>query len=129
ESFVMIDSRKFKRVVQNIIDNAKKSIETEIGQLKIILRETNSSIIIEINDNGIGISKGDLQYIFERFYRSDMAREIKGSSGLGLAIAKQIVEGLEGQIWAISEHGQGASIIISLKNLKRGSGNEKDFNN
>lgn len=120
EFFVMIDTTKFKRVLQNVIDNAKKSIEIERGQLKIILRETNSSVIIEFNDNGTGISKGDLPHIFERFYRSDMAREIKGSSGLGLAIAKQIVEGLEGQIWAISEYGQGTSIIISLKKSKKG---------
>ena len=117
-SFVMIDVEKFKRVIQNIMDNAKKSIETQIGQLKIMLRETNSSVIIEFKDNGKGISKQDLPHVFERFYRADTAREVKGSSGLGLAIAKQIIEGLGGRIWAISESGQGASIIISLKKVK-----------
>ncbi|NMA04729.1 MAG: HAMP domain-containing histidine kinase [Clostridiales bacterium] len=118
--FVMIDVEKFKRVVQNIMDNAKRSIEEGTGQLRIILRETNSSIIVEFKDNGKGISKEDLLYIFERFYKADAAREIKDSSGLGLAIAKQIVEGLGGRIWAISEKGQGASIIISLKKVKTG---------
>lgn len=116
--FVIIDIEKFKRVIQNIMDNAKRSIETQTGQLKIILRETNSSVIIEFKDNGKGISKQDLPHVFERFYRADTAREVKGSSGLGLAIAKQIVEGLGGRIWAISEKGQGASIIISLKKVK-----------
>lgn len=115
---VTIDTEKFKRVVQNIMDNAKRSIEGKTGQLRIILRETNSSIIIEFKDNGKGIAREDLPYVFERFYKSDAAREIKGSSGLGLAIAKQIVEGLGGRIWAISEEGQGASIIISLKKVK-----------
>ncbi len=117
-SFVIIDVMKFKRVIQNIMDNAKKSIKTQTGQLKIMLRETNSSVIIEFKDNGRGISKSDLPHVFERFYRADTAREVKGSSGLGLAISKQIVEGLGGRIWAISENGEGASIIISLKKFK-----------
>ncbi len=121
-SFVMIDVEKFKRVVQNIMDNAKRNIETQTGQLKIMLRETNSSVIIEFKDNGKGINNQDLPHIFERFYRADTAREVKGSSGLGLAIAKQIVEGLGGRIWAISENGQGASIIISLKKVKKEEG-------
>ncbi len=119
-SFVVIDAEKFNRVVQNIMDNGKRNIMTKTGILKIILRETNSSIIIEFKDNGHGISKEDLPHVFERFYRADVAREIKGSSGLGLAISKQIVEGLGGRIWAISEEGQGASIIISLKKTKKG---------
>jgi signal transduction histidine kinase len=116
--FVIMDVAKFKRVVQNIMDNAKRSIEKQRGQLKIILRETNSSVIIEFKDNGKGIGEHDLPHIFDRFYRADTAREVKGSSGLGLAIAKQIVEGLGGRIWAVSEIGNGASIIISLKKVK-----------
>ncbi|NLL81980.1 MAG: HAMP domain-containing histidine kinase [Tissierellia bacterium] len=118
ETFVIIDVEKFKRVAQNIVDNAKSNIEEQVGQLKIILRETSSSVIIEFKDNGKGINKQDLPHIFDRFYKSDTAREVKGSSGLGLAIAKQIVEGLDGRIWAISEASQGASIIISLKKMK-----------
>ncbi|WP_312813656.1 HAMP domain-containing sensor histidine kinase [Sedimentibacter sp.] len=113
--FVIIDSEKFKRVIQNILDNAKRNIEKGFGQLKIILRETNSSVILEFKDNGAGISKDDLPYVFDRFYKADTARAVEGSSGLGLAIAKQIVEVLGGRIWAISETGTGASIIISLK--------------
>ena len=115
---LLIDNEKFRRVMQNITDNAKRNIEEYTGQLKVLLRETNSSVIIEFKDNGKGIDKDDLPYVFDRFYRADTAREIKGSSGLGLAIAKQIVEGLGGRIWAISEVGEGASIIISLKKVK-----------
>ena len=118
--FVVIDIEKFKRVLQNIIDNAKKNIEEQTGQLKIILRETNSSVIIEFKDNGKGINAIDLPHVFDRFYRADTAREVKGSSGLGLAIAKQIVEGLGGRIWAVSKEGLGASVIISLKKVKKG---------
>ena len=115
EFFVLMDTRKFKRVIQNIIDNAKRNIEVEMGQLRIILREISSFIIIEFQDNGKGINENDLPYIFDRFYRADTARTVAGSSGLGLAITKQIVEGHGGRIWATSEVGQGTSIIISLK--------------
>lgn len=117
--FLSIDTDKFKRVVQNIVDNAKRNVDRETGQLKVILRETNSSVIIEFKDNGNGIKKEDLPHVFERFYRADTAREVKGSSGLGLAIGKQIVEGLGGRIWAISEVDEGASIIISLKKVRK----------
>lgn len=117
--FVIIDSAKFERVFQNIMDNAKKNIEKQFGQLTITLRETNASVIIDFKDNGKGISKEDLPYVFERFYRADSARTVEGSSGLGLAIAKQIVEGLGGRIWAVSEVDKGTSIIISLKKVKQ----------
>ena len=119
EVFVTIDVDKFNRVVQNIMDNAKRNIQKYSGQLKIVLRQTNSSVIMEFKDNGKGINKDDLPHVFERFYREDTARAVKGSSGLGLAISKQIVEGLGGQIWAISEVDEGASIMISLKKVKK----------
>ncbi|NLN49650.1 MAG: sensor histidine kinase [Clostridiales bacterium] len=119
ESFVMIDIEKFNRVVQNIMDNAKKSIEADTGQLRLILRETCTSVITEFKDNGRGISKEDLPHVFERFYRLDTARGIEGSSGLGLAIAEQIVKGLGGRIWIISEESKGASVMISLKKVRK----------
>ena len=87
----------------------------EEGEIEFIIRETQSSVILELRDNGEGIDEKDLPHIFDRFYRSDEARsEIKGS-GLGLAIAKQIVEGHQGKIWAVSRKGEGISVMISLK--------------
>lgn len=115
--FVQIDLRRFRRVVQNITDNAKKHIAEDTGCLKILLRETEKSVIIEFADNGEGISPEDLPHIFERFYRADSARRAEGSSGLGLAIAKQIVTGMEGRIWAVSEEEKGSSIMVLLKKL------------
>ncbi len=115
DTFIQIDSDKLKRVIQNIIDNAQKNIKPGNGELNVKLRQTGSSVIIEFEDNGKGIKKEDLPFIFDRFYRADEARTVEGSSGLGLAIAKQIVEGLGGRIWALSKDGDGASIIISLR--------------
>lgn len=112
---IMLDRERFKRVVNNIIGNAQKYMNKCNGGIIITLRETKTSIIIEVQDNGSGIAKEDLPYIFDRFYRSDIIRTKMDGSGLGLAIAKQIVEGHEGKIWVKSREMEGTSIIISLK--------------
>lgn len=131
---VLTDTARFRRVIQNILDNAKKHIEPNTGRVDVRLRETAASVIVEIHDNGEGIAPEDLPHVFDRFYRADTARRVEGSSGLGLAIAKQIVEGLGGRIWAVSEPGDGASFMISLRKYSRFSvperrgHHEKDFN-
>lgn len=112
QQYILIDRERMKRVIMNILDNARKSMDKEQGEIKIFLRETSASIIIELRDNGSGIGEKDLPYIFDRFYRSDTARN-KGS-GLGLAIAKQIIEGHKGKVWAVSHGEEGTSIMISL---------------
>ena len=128
-AFVRIDLRRFRRVVQNVIDNARKHIEENEGCLKILLRENEKAVIIEFADNGEGITQKDLPHIFERFYRADSARKAEGSSGLGLAIAKQIVTGMDGRIWAVSDEGQGSSIMILLKKLSIIDSEGKDEKN
>ncbi|KRE51468.1 sensor histidine kinase [Paenibacillus sp. Soil724D2] len=110
---VLIDRERLKRVIQNILDNAVMYAGKADGKIAIILRETRTSAIIEIKDNGNGIPENKLPYIFERFYQVDPSR--KSGSGLGLAIAKQIIEGHEGKIWAKSVVGEGTRIMISLK--------------
>ncbi|MDQ7095356.1 HAMP domain-containing sensor histidine kinase [Desulfosporosinus sp. PR] len=109
---VFLDRERMKRVIMNILDNSCKYMNKEQGQIEILLRDTPTSVIVEVRDNGSGIPKGDLPHIFDRFYRSDAARS-KGS-GLGLAIAKQIIAGHHGRIWAVSQGEEGTSIMISL---------------
>lgn len=116
-ALVRIDLERFRRVIQNILDNAVKYLGKSEGQVQVILRETRASAIIEIKDNGPGIPEKDLPNIFDRFYRADPSRRNADGSGLGLAIAKQIVEGHEGQIWARSTAGEGTRMMISLKKL------------
>ncbi|MCB2356266.1 sensor histidine kinase [Clostridium estertheticum] len=112
--YVKIDRERLMRVILNIIDNSRKYMDKEQGKITIILRETNSSIIIEIRDNGSGIDENDVNKIFDRFYRADAARSEANGSGLGLAIAKQIVEGHGGTIWAVSHENEGTSILMSF---------------
>ena len=95
-------------------------MDKEQGKITILLRETNSSIIIEIRDNGSGINENDVNKIFDRFYRADAARSEANGSGLGLAIAKQIVEGHKGKIWAVSHENQGTSILMSFGKILKG---------
>ncbi|MHC1685209.1 MAG: ATP-binding protein [Clostridiaceae bacterium] len=112
--YVIIDRERLKRVINNIIDNSRKYMEKLEGKITVILRETNTSIIIEVRDNGAGIDKDDIDKIFDRFYRADASRGITKGSGLGLAIGKQIVEGHKGKIWAVGHENEGTSIMISL---------------
>lgn len=118
--YVKIDRERLMRVILNIIDNARKYMDKQQGEITILLRETNSSIIIEIRDNGSGIDKNDVNKIFDRFYRADAARSEANGSGLGLAIAKQIVEGHKGKIWAVSHEHKGTSILISFGKILEG---------
>ncbi|SDH71091.1 sensor histidine kinase [Desulfosporosinus hippei] len=112
QQHVLIDRERMRRVIMNILDNSCKYMSPGQGEISVFLRDTISSIIIELRDNGSGIKEQDLPHIFDRFYRSDAARS-KGS-GLGLAIAKQIIEGHNGRVWAVSHGKEGTSIMISL---------------
>lgn len=115
--YVIIDRERLKRVIMNIIDNSRKYMDKLEGQIIVTLRETHTSMIIEIRDNGSGIGKNDINKIFDRFYRADASRGVTKGSGLGLAIGKQIVEGHKGKIWAVGHENDGTSIMISLAKI------------
>jgi len=113
-----IDPERLKRVIYNIIDNSSKYIDTDIGILYVQAKETEDKVIICISDNGQGIEKEELSRIFERFYRTDRSRNsTTGGSGIGLSIAKKIIEDHKGRIWAESEFGQGTKISLELPKI------------
>ncbi|HWT75713.1 MAG TPA: HAMP domain-containing sensor histidine kinase [Mobilitalea sp.] len=113
---VVADAEQLKRVIYNIVGNALKYMDKKNPQMQIHLHDIGAFIQVEIEDNGIGIPKADLPYIFDRFYRADASRNSrKGGSGLGLAISKKIIDDHAGKIWAESELGIGTAIFFTLK--------------
>jgi signal transduction histidine kinase len=110
-----IDRSKFQRVLINLIGNSIKY--TEEGGINIKLYSNLENVIIQIEDTGIGIPKKELPFIFDRFYRVDESRTTnKGSTGLGLSIAKEIIELHNGKIEIDSEVNIGTKINIIIPN-------------
>jgi signal transduction histidine kinase len=122
------DREHLKRVIMNIVNNSLKYIDKENKKLSFHLSNIDSKILFKMVDNGPGIAEENLPFIFDRFYRADMARGTeKGGSGLGLSIAKRIIEEHQGNIWAERKKGQGTTILFTLE--KAGVNSEKDLNN
>lgn len=98
-----------------LLDNAVKYSPTK-STIEITTKKTDATAGITIKDQGSGISKKDLPHIFDRFYRADTARgkADTGGYGLGLAIAKQIVQSHKGTIEVESELKKGSSFVVKL---------------
>jgi signal transduction histidine kinase len=129
---VIADVEQLKRVIHNIISNSVKYLDKGEGRIRIGILDIGEYVRVNIEDNGSGIPKEDLPYIFDRFYRADASRNSKkGGSGLGLAIAKKVIEDHAGTITADSELGVGTTISFTLRKSEqsdRRKGNEQDIN-
>jgi signal transduction histidine kinase/CRP-like cAMP-binding protein len=111
---IMAAPRRLKQVLTNLLTNAVKFTSSS-GKVRLKVTDCKEQIEVVVQDTGVGISKEDLPQIFEEFYRSKEA-EGKGA-GLGLAIARKIVEAHGGRIWAESpdpETGKGSRFTFTL---------------
>lgn len=116
--YVKADRQQLKRVILNIIGNSIKYMNKDDRHIDISLEETKDFAVITIRDNGMGVPKEDIPFIFDRFYRVDPSRNTStGGSGLGLAIAKRIIEEHGGSIWMDSEDNKGTSVTFTLKKI------------
>lgn len=110
----LIDKEKFAQVIINILSNAIK-YNNGNDEIYIKVFKKNNSINISIKDSGIGIPKSEYKNIFERFYRLDKSRGAnEKGAGVGLTIAKSIVNAHGGEIEVYSEINKGSEFIISL---------------
>lgn len=112
----LADPEKIRRVVENLAGNAIKFTDKG-GKVEILvqLNDAMKEIIIKVNDNGIGIKEEDQAYIFEKFTQADSSSSRKyGGTGLGLALAKELVELHKGWIKVDSRSGGGSTFIVGL---------------
>jgi len=109
-----IDIGKFQQVITNLIDNAIKY--TQEGDITVRLKRDHSDLLVEVADEGIGIEAGKLDEIFSQFSRADEAQDVNVTgSGLGLYIAKQIIDDHDGAIWATSPgEGKGSTFHVRM---------------
>ncbi len=109
---VFADPDRITQVVINLIHNATKATPPG-GRITLSAYQDRELIVFFVKDTGVGIPKGDLARIFERFFKSDRARS-GGGTGLGLSIARHMVESHGGSIWAESEAEMGSTLYFSL---------------
>ena len=102
-----------QQILELLIDNAMKFVD-EGDEIEIDAAQAGNHVTFRIWDNGAIIPKEDLPYIFERFYKGSNERN-ETSSGLGLAIAKEIMNGLKEKIWVESEDGKGTAFYFTVR--------------
>ncbi len=111
---IAIDPERIARVLGNLIINALR-YTGDGGQITLHARAHPNGVLLSVSDTGSGIPPEELPYIFERFYRGDVVRQSdSGESGLGLAIAKSLVEAHGGDIVVSSAAGQGTTFEVFL---------------
>ena len=112
---VNVDPQRIREVLSNLIGNALRYTPGQ-GVVQVGLAESGLSpdkeALLFVQDNGPGIEPADLPHVFERFYKSSDS----GGMGLGLSIAKYLVEAHGGRIWAESDPGRGTKISFTLRN-------------
>jgi two-component system phosphate regulon sensor histidine kinase PhoR len=109
---VNVDRGRIEQILLNVLQNALTYTPAG-GSVTVSACPHGNEVVVAVQDTGIGIEASDLPYIFDRFYKADPARR-DGGFGLGLAIAKHLVEHHSGRIWADSAPGSGTTITFTL---------------
>lgn len=120
DNTVRIDRDKIRRVFLNLLGNAVKYRAERPLEITVSARIDAKGITITVKDNGRGIAAGEINRVFEGFYRSDPSRTGARGHGLGLTIARQIVEHHHGKIWIKSEENVGTEVHVFLPAARNG---------
>lgn len=113
---VLADPEQLSKVIHNIISNSVKYRGKKDSYIRMRIKEKYEYVYVEVKDNGMGIPKTDVEKIFDRFYRSDASRNSdKGGNGIGLSIAKKVIEDHGGRIWATVDGSAGLTIHFTLR--------------
>ena len=122
EKPVILDYSTVKTILSNFISNAIKY--SNDGVITIKTKKENNMFVLSVQDEGMGIPKNKLNYIYDRFYQVDKSRSSKISTGLGLSIVKKIVELNQGTIDVESTLGLGSTFTVKLPINPKVSHNE-----
>jgi len=114
------DPEAVEQVLLNLLTNAIAYTPVD-GQIQIDLHDLPNRIQVDVSDNGIGIATGEQDAVFNEFYRTPAAKEIKADgTGLGLSIARRLVEGMNGAMWLQSSvPGEGSTFSFTLPTPRR----------
>ncbi|MDR3230249.1 MAG: HAMP domain-containing protein [Synergistaceae bacterium] len=113
-SEVSADRDRISQVLVNLVSNAVKYTQPG-GTIRLALSETDETVRLDVEDDGIGISEEDLPFVFERFYRADKSRNrTTGGSGIGLAVVQSIVATHGGAVTVQSSPGEGSRFRVEL---------------
>lgn len=107
------DEDRLKQVIINLLTNAIKYSPAE-DKVFVNVSLEEDAIMISVKDNGIGISKKNINRIFERYFRGETKATPQKGLGIGLSISKEIVRRHKGKIWAESEQGKGATFYVTI---------------
>jgi signal transduction histidine kinase len=111
---IQADEARISQVLNNLVRNSLTHME-EGGSITLSARAAGAAVTFSVEDTGQGIDAEELPYIFERFYRTDRSRaRATGGAGLGLSIARGLVEAHGGRIWAESEKGKGTAVHFTI---------------
>jgi two-component system phosphate regulon sensor histidine kinase PhoR len=111
---ILGSAARLRQVVANLVDNAIKYTPAG-GDVRVLLYRRDQQVVVEVTDTGVGIAPQDQEQLFQKFYRvhTPETAEIAGT-GLGLALARSIVEQHDGRIWVRSAPGRGSTFAFSV---------------
>ena len=110
---IRADGNRIQQIMLNLLNNAFKFTPSG-GIITLRARRSNSTLIVEVQDNGRGMSEEEQQRLFEPYYRVECDRQVLNGLGLGLVLCKTLVELHGGQIWVESHLGEGSTFSFSL---------------
>lgn len=126
--YVWADRARVSQVILNLYSNAAKF--TDEGVIRLTIGEAEDKVLVALSDTGAGIPPGSLELIFEEFKQADTAkRDPRSGAGLGLAISRQLLNLMGGEIWVESELGIGSTFYFTLQPYREEivSGSEQGY--
>lgn len=113
ETIIKVDIGKLEKVLDNLMSNAVKFTRDQ-GSVKMTVKHTLGQLEISVADTGVGIPPDELAQVFNRFYQSGSGKKYKGGTGIGLALAKELVQLMGGELKVESVEHEGTTFILTI---------------